>query len=260
MNFTLAIYFISMLVALIFAVMWLRGQFSNKPNKHWKAMMLSMVVIFFSGMALSYQRNQQYLIKQARLARIAKRKARIERRDLLQLDITSKSAYDDALVLVMQPNRHHGVIDKLNGSELDQVALLRNAQQAMYRERKDSNAKNGGIIIVSYNKVGKKFKPTMVLYASKRAIKHIGREKHLGTTKFLTGDLSGYYFNKKFVTDSDGKAHGMLADISLSDTKHFKKVIKKRIVNGKTVFVHEPKHKHKHRKAEHKKSDDDSSK
>lgn len=245
MQGTVALYFGSMAVALIYAIIWLRGQFTHKPNTKWRGMLISMAFIFVSGILLSYQRNQVYVANQERLDRIARRKARLERRDLLQMDIVEKSGYNDTLVLVMQPNRHYGVMDKLNGSRLDQAAVLRNAQQAMYRERKDSTAKSGGILVVSYTKVGKKFKPTMLLYASKHALKHFDA-KHLGTTKFLTEDLSAYYFNPKYLTAATAP-DGILADISLKDTRYFKRSFKKYLVKGKTVFVHEPKYKHKHK-------------
>lgn len=244
MQVTIALYFGSMAVALIYAIIWLRGQFTNKPNSKWKGLLISMAVIFISSILLSYQRNQVYKANQARLDRIARRKGRIERHDLLQMDIVEKSGYDGALVLVMQPNRHHGIMDKLNGSQLEQATVLRNAQQAMYRERKDNTAKKGGILIVSYTKVGKKFKPTMLLYASKHALKNVSQDKHLGTTKFLTDDLSAYYFNQRYVTVAT-KGDGILADIPLKETKHFKRSFKKQLVSGKIVFVQEPKRKHR---------------
>lgn len=242
----LAIYFLSMAVAVYFMVRWLLGQKKGQPNHYWKAMLGSMVVIFIAGMGVSFIRNQQYVAEQKRLARIATRKVRLEDRDLLRVDVTAKSGYDDALVLVMQPNRHNGILDKLNGSILDQKDFLRNAQQAMYRERKNPAAKTGGILIVSYVKDGKKFKPTLALYASKHAVKHIGSTKYLGTTAFLEHDLSAYYFNKKYLNNTD--SNSIFATLPLQDTRHFTKLQKKKILRGKVVFVKDVKHKHKHKK------------
>lgn len=250
LNVVVGLYFFSMAMALIFLVVWFVGIFKEKPNQAWKLMLVSMGLIFVSGLATSYLRNQIYVAKQEKKEKRALIKHANERRDLRQYDVVSKFNYEDKLLLVMQANHQRGVLENLNGGPLDQQELLRNAQNAMYYERKHNLAKKKGIIIVSYVKPtkGKHYKPVMVLYASKAAVKNIDSKKNLGTIKFLTEDLSGYYFNKKYVTDENGNAHGMLADIDLHDEKHMPKDIRKNVVRGKVVYVNDVNHK-KHKKS-----------
>ncbi|CAH0419501.1 hypothetical protein [Periweissella ghanensis] len=239
LTIVIAIYIISMLAALVFMIMWLRGAIKKQPNNKWKYMLTTMVIIFVSGASISTIRGQQYQAEQLRLEKIAIKKAKIQARDLKKLEVTSKFGFNDYLVLLMQPHKNTGVQAQLNGTAEDQAKVLSNAQKAIFRMRHHPAAKKDGVLIVSYVKVHKKSKPLFVLYASAKQVRKMSKVADDPKT-FLDDDLTAYWFNKKFIKKTDDKLPGIFNNILLQDQTHMPKQVKKHIVSGKTIYFNYP--------------------